>query len=161
MDLPRSLVAPASRHKAPQRGLWLLLRHPVGTLKSRALWSRGQHGPQKIRRGTVDGSWLCIFGDLFRRNAVTFATSSEHQQRVLGNPSGAATRCCLTPNQEESTFVSAPSSDTVRQLDAAWNTGCPSPCDIVVQHHENTGSCSTDLPGDMRGQTVQRLHSRF
>ena len=37
--LPRSLVAPALRHKAPQRGLWLLLRHPVGTLKSRGLWS--------------------------------------------------------------------------------------------------------------------------
>ena len=40
LDLPRSLVAPASRHKAPQSGLWLLLCHPVGTLKSRGLWSR-------------------------------------------------------------------------------------------------------------------------
>ena len=59
--LPRSLAAPASRHKAPQSGLWLLLRHPVGTLKSRGLWSRGQHGLHKIRRGTVDGSWLVYF----------------------------------------------------------------------------------------------------
>ena len=38
LDLPRILVAPASRHKAPQSGLWLPLRHPVGTLKSRRLW---------------------------------------------------------------------------------------------------------------------------
>ena len=155
-----SLLRATKRHKA---ACGFCFRYPVGTLKSRGLWSRGQHGPQKTRRGTVGRICRCIFGDLFRRNGVTFATSSEHRQRVLGNPGGAVPQCCLTPNQEESTFASAPSSDTVRQLDAACNTGCPSPRDVVVRRHESTGSCSTDLPGDMREpeRTVQRLHSRF
>ena len=154
------LLRATKRHKA---ACGFCFRHPVGTLNSRGLWSRGQHGPHKIRRGTVDGICWFIFGDLFRRNGVTFATSSEHRQRVLGNPGGAVPRCCLTPNQQESTFVSAPSSDTVRQLDAASNTGCPSPRDVVVRRHESTGSCAADLPGDMREpeRTVQRLHSRF
>ena len=52
VDLPRMLVVPALCHKAPQGGLWLLLRHPVGTLKSRWLWPRGQHRPQK----KIDGA---------------------------------------------------------------------------------------------------------
>ena len=152
-------MVPASRHKAPQSGLWLLLS------------SSGRHSEEPrvvVTKGNTDrikfdGVCWFIFGDLFWRNGVTFATSSEHRQRVLGNPGGAVPRCCLTPNQQESTFVSAPSSDTVRQLDAASNTGCPSPRDVVVRRHESTGSCSTDLPGDMREpeRTVQRLHSRF
>ena len=156
-------MALASCHKAPQGSLWLLLCHPVGTLKSRGLWSRRATQTAQNSTGPVDGICWFIFGDLFRRNGSTFATSSEHRQRALGNPGGAVPRCCLTPNQQESTFVSAPSSDTVRQLDAASNTGCPSPRDVVVRRHESTGSCSTDLPGDMREpeRTVQRLHSRF
>ena len=105
---------------------------------------------KKIDRAQSMGLVGLLFGDLFRRNAVTFATSSEYWQRVPGNPGGAIPRCCLTPNQEESTFVSAPSSDTVRQLDAACNTGCPSPYDIVVRHHESTCFCTADLPSDMR-----------
>ena len=129
----------------------------------RVVVTKGNTDRTKFDGAQVDGICWFIFGDLFRRNGVTFATSSEHRQRVLGNPGGAVPRCCLTPNQQESTFVSAPSSDTVRQLDAASNTGCPSPRDVVVRRHESTGSCSTDLPGDMREpeRTVQRLHSRF
>ena len=55
-----SLLRATKRHKA---ACGFCFRHPVGTLKSRGLWSRGQHRPHKIRRGTVDGSCLCIFGD--------------------------------------------------------------------------------------------------
>ena len=103
--------------------------------------SSGQHSEEPrvvVTKGNTDrtkfdGICWFIFGDLFRRNGVTFATSSEHRQRVLGNPSGTIPWCCLTPNQQESTFVSAPSSDTVRQLDAASNTGCPSPRAVVLR----------------------------
>ena len=72
-------------------------------------------------------------------------------QRVLGNPSSTIPWCCLTPNQEESTFISAVSSGIVRQLDATCNTGFLSPCGIIAWRHESAGSCSADLPSGMRG----------
>ena len=53
-----SLLRATKRHKA---ACGFCFRHPVGTLKSRGLWSQGQHRPHKIRRGTVDGSWLVYF----------------------------------------------------------------------------------------------------
>ena len=154
---------PALRHKAPQSDFWLLLRHPVGTLKSRRLWSRGQHGPQKTRRDTVDGICWYIFGDLFRRNTVTSEAGSASCREGAGQSQRRRTRVLLTPNQEETTFISAASSDIALQLDATCNTGCLSPRDVVVRHLESTGSCSADLPGDMHEpeQTVQRPHSRF
>ena len=46
--LPWSLAAPALRHKAPQRSLWLLLRHPVGTLKSAGCGHEGNPDHKKL-----------------------------------------------------------------------------------------------------------------
>ena len=61
------LVAPASRHKAPQGGLcgFDLLRHPVGALKSRGFGHEGNTDHQKL-----DGFVGVFFGDLFRRNKL-------------------------------------------------------------------------------------------
>ena len=48
-------------------------------------------------------------------------------QTVLGNPGGAVPRCCLTPHQQESTFISAAPGDIVRQLDANMQGRVPQP----------------------------------
>ena len=65
LDLPRSLVVPALRHNLPTKrhkaACGFCFRHPVGTLNSRGLWSRGQHRPHKIRRGTSRKGLLVYF----------------------------------------------------------------------------------------------------
>ena len=53
-----SLLRATKRHKA---ACGFCFRHPVGTLNSRGLWSRGQHRPHKIRRGTSRQGFVGLF----------------------------------------------------------------------------------------------------
>jgi hypothetical protein len=97
----RSLLRATKRHKA---ACGFCFRHPVGTLNSRGLWSRGQHRPHKIRRGTVDGAWLCIFGDylqLFGETRSQPGVASIRAEKGAGHPGGAVPRCRPTPNHTE------------------------------------------------------------
>ena len=114
-----SLLCATKRHKA---ACGFCFRHPVGTLKSRGLWSRGQHRPHKIRRGTVDGSGLCIFGyylRLFGETRSQPGVPSIRAEKGAGHPGGAVPRCRPTPNHAEIIVTVAVACPGCRRFKAA------------------------------------------
>ena len=122
--LPRSLAAPVSRHKAPQHGLWLLFCHPIGTLKSRGLWSRGQQRPQKTRRDTFDGFAGVFLVTCFVETKSHLQLTLSIVQRVLGNPGGAIPRCHLAPYHAESILtvaVACPQRRRFKDVNVPWS----------------------------------------
>ena len=117
--LPRSLAAPASCHKAPQRGLWLLLRHPAGALKSHGLWSQGQHGPQKPRRDTAGRvPVVCVWCHVSAKQRICGQLA-----RKLSNPGGAVPWCHSVPCHAEISCPVAITCPRRRRFEAniAWS----------------------------------------
>ena len=172
MVLPRRLVAPASRHKAPQSGLWLLLRNPVGTLKNRGLWSRGQHRPQKTRRHSqrffVGVCLVTCFVETkssatFRQNTVTSRSSEHRAEERACHPGGAAPRCHSAPYATQKEVVQSPSHAPGVAVSRLRTS--PGPAGLHaprLTHHWRAGSCSADMPGGVRepDKTPQGPHSR-